>query len=562
MTSRLDAMRYTLAVLSAITLLYPGVLFAVGGVSNPANVGASANLQCTDPKRVYTLTCDVEEKDKDGKKTGKLGGLGCPCEKTITSEVIVGTCSAYNICFAQTISSAPAGSGSGSSASQSQTDSSELKPGPYVTPAGLQPDSGSLKNPTPEVSGGTSLGSGVSNAYTSQGAQQGAAQAVSSGATGGSTGGTMGGATGASATAINNIAGGSGGYSGYMAPTAPPTSGGFTTSAGGGSGLGWSSLSQYIGGLGAQYPVMPAAPAYYPAYQGGTMQPNYPPQNVTFAQQSQAFYRPVNTYNGFSGIFSQASDSILAGIRSIYNSLSGVESSSVTGTNTTDASSSVFETTIGETDSVSISVSNSTEDPSTETAVEQMPGNASTEAKAAVQKVQNSLQALNATIATKQNASNASEEHSSSTPKEIKVNASTTALTSKISDEAVAAIKNAETRVTRLQQELEEGQSQLKKSDAKVQALTRELDALNQRIQTVNAAINDPEVSADERNDLIGSLITNIQLSMEGVEKSLEEATAQNEPRTIGEVVLEWTTQISTTISNAIQAFWQLIFSA
>jgi uncharacterized phage infection (PIP) family protein YhgE len=279
---------------------------------------------------------------------------------------------------------------------------------------------------------------------------------------------------------------------------------------------------------------MPTAPVYYTNYQNIAPPPNFPSQGFTFGQNSQAFYRPVETYDGFFDIFGQARDSVIAGIENIYSSLTGVEAT-YEGSNvsSTGISPSLFETRIGESNTVS--AENQIGDARAETTSENASLDTEAEARIAVQQVQNSLRTLNAAITALKKPSG----HSSSTSPIVTNEASTTLSVAKIPNEAITALKTAEARVTRLQQQLEEGLTQLDRSNAKVKELTAELHALNQRIQAVNHALEDPTVSAVERENLIGALLTNIRLSLENAEERLEEAVAEAPPQTIGEVMRE-----------------------
>jgi hypothetical protein len=554
MTSRRGILSFYVGLILLGALL---PFHAFAQIPVPKNIAAGANEQCAaknsaGKELVYTLGCKIIE-EHEGEETGRIGGLYCPCQAYAPdgTAIVGGQCVDKGVCRATAVAAPPTTGGT------TQGTGNTLPSGGKVE---LTSGGGPGFTQVPVIELGSGPATGVSGAYSGQGSLQGSTQNVSPSSGGSYSGGYTGGYSGGAVSGINGIAG----YSGFGALPAstlspPPT---------GNTGLGWAHLGQYVGGLSGQYPIQVIpAPAYYPADQIIAAPASFAVQGTNLVQPSQAFYRPLNSYDSIYGIIAQARDTLASGISGIYESLTGI-ADAPSNSAQTQIVDSVFETEIGETGvntGAGISASGNEANVPQQTAeVTQAL------ARSAVHEVKQSLKTLNETLAARKNATSSASIHVDGLPGGA---AATSSGKVAIPANAAAAIKKAEERVAKLQDELEKGQSQLKKSDAKVQELTRELNALNQRIQSVNSALNDPEATEDERNSLIGSLITNIQLSVDNIERSLQEATAENEPETIGKVIVESisgllaavvqiTVQVSVTLSEAIQSFWKTVFSA
>jgi hypothetical protein len=191
-----------------------------------------------------------------------------------------------------------------------------------------------------------------------------------------------------------------------------------------------------------------------------------------------------------------------------------------------------------------------------------------------VEEVQGSLRELADAITSPQSALLIETPETSATPDVLDTSTDVQQPTSNTLPEHVAtALKSAEDRVTQLQNELEQDRAERKYSDEKIKTLTDELDALNERLQTANEVLSIPDISESDRANLIEGIMTNIQLTLEHLEKRLQEESAQNQSYTIGEVIartiydtvsgfIQGTTGASRSIIGLIGAFFTSIFSA
>ena len=582
-----------LVVISFVIALHDHVAFAALTDSAPApdtlsgqtntlkedNKGKSANLSCE--PYTYTLACG-----KTDPITLKKGGINCPCEtqKLAGGNVVKGHCvfkkdpenpelPAKGVCEAdiQSASNQAGSSGTtndvtGASSNSNLTGSAggdSLEPISHAPPLTSSPVSNSP----------SSVGSGVSNAFNyTSGASQPTSPISRSGYSSGFGSGYNPGYFSGYSSSLNDVPGGNGVYTlppsatNFLAPSTP-------------SGGNWPYVAQYPYQLPIQNVTAPPPGAvyyYYPGYQTVAQQGNSAVPNATFSQPSRLPTGPIKDYNAFLDILAYTGRAAVEQVRKIYDSFASASQPLPPVTQGVDSS----QRAPGANTSVDLIPDSNTDSGSASSVPEER--RSEEQFHMTVQQVQNSLRELGTTLIQRQEAAvqrpgaQASTTHSQEgIPR---ASASSTGAEAhqppknSVSEHAATALKTAEDRLTQLQNELEQGRSQLKNSDAKIRELTDELNALNQRIQAVNESLANPNVSDSDRENLIQALITNIQLTLEGVEKRLEEESAHGQPRTVGEVVLQslqggisgliqLIILINQTVADLLHALWRSLFA-
>jgi prefoldin subunit 5 len=307
---------------------------------------------------------------------------------------------------------------------------------------------------------------------------------------------------------------------------------------------------------------VPVAYYYYPSRAIPITQGNTSP-NSTLGQSGSNFFGPVSDYNSFLDIIGYAGNSLVSGIQHTYESLAGVTEPSlpsipqiasddpIAGPATAEVGTSQIEGDVEQSDNSIVASGDSVK--------------TDQEISHAVQSIRATLLELNTTLAQLPKSSSHSATSTLAISSAVKADSSSSpqvAQGAKIPESITKALQSAEEKVSKLESALMNGSTELERSNTRVKLLTEELNALNQRMQEVNQALKDPMISQADKDSLVGALVTNIELSLSDIEQSLEQAVADNQPKTVSEVLTQSVKNIFSELMNTLMQLIQLILSA